>query len=170
MKKGITILVLCMLCLCLAVPAVLVFGEIITDDAGMIEKARKEIPIADADTIELVIVGKVTDKDDVLVWFKSGNEYQNNRYTPIEFTLVGDDKYLFEKIYKPIDRGEKISVQYWKDNFVALIDNPNCTAIKICYDNGSEEVIPVDETPFVYSTLVFSGEYYFLDAEGNTLS
>lgn len=170
MKKGIVILILCLVCLCLAVPAVAVLSTVIEGEDGLIAKARKEIPIADADTIELRIAGKTTDGDEVLIWFKSGNAYQHHRYTPIAFTDLGDDKYRFEKTYKPIDRGDRISVVYWHDNFVALIDNPNCTALKICYAEGSENVIPVEETPFVYSSRFFSGEYYFLDAEGNILS
>ena len=169
MKKGIIILILCLICLCIAVTAVISFGGVIEGEEGLIEKARKEIPVAEADTIDLVIAGEVTDGDEILVWFKSGNEYQNNRYTPIAFTALGDDKYRFEKTYKPIDRGDKTAVVYWKDNFVCCIDNPNCRALEITYQDGSKNRIPVDETPFVYSTRIFSGEYIFVDENGNRL-
>ena len=169
MKKGAVILILCLVCLCIAVPAAVMLSTVIEGDDGLIEKARQEIPIADADTIELVIVGKVTDGDEELVWFKSGNEYQYNRYTPMEFAILGDDKYRFGKTYNPIDRGDRISVVYWHDNFVVLVDNPDCTAIQIIPADGFEEVIPVEEIPFVYSTCIFSGEYNFVDAEGNIL-
>ena len=169
MKKGIIILILCLICLCIAVPAVISFGGVIEGEEGLIEKARKEIPVAEADTIDLIIAGEVTDGDEILIWFKSGNEYQNNRYTPIAFTALGDDKYRFEKTYKPIDRGDKTAVVYWKDNFVCCIDNPNCRALEITYQDGSKNRIPVDETPFVYSTRIFSGEYTFVDENGNRL-
>lgn len=169
MKKGLIILILCLVCACIAVPAVAVLGSVIEGDAGLIEKARKEIPVAEADTIELVIVGKVSEGDSELVWFRSGNEYQHNRYFPLAFTALGDDRYRFEKIYNPIDRGDRISVLYWYDNFVCLIDNPDCAAVEIIYSDGFKEIIPVDETPFVYSTRIFSGEYTFVDENGNRL-
>lgn len=170
MKKGIVFLILCLVCVCIAVPVVAVFNGVIEGEEELIEKAREEIPIAESDTIALQIAGKAVEGDAELIWFKSGNEYQYNRYTPIEFTALGDDKYRFVKTYKPIERGENIWVQYWYDNFVVLVDNPDCERMEIQYADGTEEVIPVEEVPFVYSTRYFSGEYIFLDGEGNPLS
>ena len=171
MKKGIIILVLCLLCLCIAVPAVTVFGGVIEGEEGLIEKAREEIPVADAETIELVIAGKSVDGDAELYWFKSGNEYQYHRYTPIEFTALGDDKYRFVKTYHPINRGMQICALQWNGGYSFLIDNEKCASLELTYPevNPTVKVIPVDSVPFVYYSSVMPAEYNFLDAEGNIL-
>ena len=171
MKKGIIILILCLLGLCIAIPAVTVFGGVIEGEEGLIEKAREEIPVADAENIELVIAGKSVDGDGELYWFKSGNEYQYHRYTPIEFTSLGDDKYRFVKTYHPINRGMQICALQWNGGYSFLIDNEKCAYLELTYPevNPVVELIPVDSVPFVYYSSVMPAEYNFLDAEGNIL-
>jgi len=42
----------------------------------LMEKARQEIPISDADTIEMRYAGMCGDDDRAIAWYISGNEYQ----------------------------------------------------------------------------------------------
>ena len=58
MKKGVVILIICLALLFAAFLAFEYSGSICFGEEGLIDKAREEIPIADADTIELIIVGK----------------------------------------------------------------------------------------------------------------
>ena len=171
MRKGVVILIICLAIVCIAVPVVSYYGSICYGEEGLIEKAREEIPVADADTIEIVIVGKSVDGDSELYWFRSGNEYQYHRYTPIEFTNLGDGKYRFVKTYNPIDRGMQIRALQWNGGYSFLIDNEKCAYLELTYPevNPTVTVIPVDSVPFVYYSSVMPAEYNFLDAEGNIL-
>ena len=171
MKKGIVILIICLALLFAAFLAFEYSGSICFGEEGLIDKAREEIPIADADTIELIIVGKSVDGDSELYWFKSGNEYQYHRYTPIEFTALGDDKYRFVKTYNPIDRGMQIRVLQWKGGYSFMIDNEKCAALELTYPevNPVVEVVPVDSMPFVYYSELMPAEYKFMDEKGNLI-
>ncbi|MBE6506529.1 MAG: hypothetical protein E7Z72_01205 [Methanocorpusculum parvum] len=169
MKKGVVILIICLALVCIGIFAFEYSSSICSGEEGLIDKARDEIPIADADTIELVIAGKSVDGDAELYWFKSGNEYQYHRYTPIEFTAFGDDRYRFVKTYNPIDRGMQMYALQWNGGYAFMIDNEKCAALKLTYPevNPVVEIIPVDSVPFVYYSKLMPAEYTFLDAEGN---
>ena len=91
----------------------------------LIAKAREELPVSDADTIELQYAGLCGKDDAALVWFVSGNEYQAHYYLPIEFNVVGENEYTFVRSYKPIERGMDIAALEWKDGYSFLINNPN---------------------------------------------
>ena len=43
---------------------------------ALIEKAREEIPIADAENTDIAYAGLCGKEDLALIWFVSGNEYQ----------------------------------------------------------------------------------------------
>ena len=171
MKKGVIILIICLAVLFAAIFAFEYPSSICSGEEGLIDKARDEIPIADADTIELVIAGKSVDGDAELYWFKSGNEYQYHRYTPIEFTALGDDRYRFVKTYNPIERGMQIYALQWNGGYSFIIDNENCVALELTYPevNPTVKTIPVDSVPFVYYSELMPAEYKFLDAEGNLI-
>ena len=82
----------------------------IVGDEGLVAAARREIKnIADIEEMKIAIAGRSTlDSDTHLVWFITGNEYQMNRYIPMEFTEVKDDVYEFEHKYSAVERGQDI--------------------------------------------------------------
>lgn len=147
----------------------------------LIEKARKEIPIADADTIDMQYAGMCSEGDKAIAWFISGNEYQKHYYLPMEIEVnEGSSEYTFVRTYKPIDdRAEDIAYIHWNDGYAVLINNPDCKSVRFTSDNGVyEEVIRNDTYPYVFFYPVsypvdynteFTLEYTFLDADGNEL-
>lgn len=138
-------------------------------EEGLIAKARKEINLAEADTVDMVIAGKSTvDRDTHLFWFITGNEYQMNRCHPIEFTKVGENEYKFVKKYNPIPRGQDIYALQWRRGYSFIVNNPACRSIRIVGHNKETEV-EVDQIPFVYYYSGLPGEYMFFDGEGNQI-
>ena len=134
----------------------------------LIKKARKEIPIADADKIEIQYAGMSVKDDMALVWFVSGNEYQAHYYLPIGFNIVGDDEYTFFHTYKPLDRGQDIAVLQWCNGYSFIINNPKCVAVRITDNSGiHEEHIKKDSYPYVFYNKLLPSEYVFLDKDGN---
>ena len=144
-------------------------SQVYTGTEGLIQKAREEIPIADAQTVPLVIAGSSQAEGNLLFWFISGGTYQSHSYTPIEFFPKGNDRYTFVKTYTPLERGMDIAVLQWKEGYSFLINNPACTSLHLQMPDGTTRDIPVEEIPFVYYTALPS-TYTFLDAEGNPLS
>ena len=136
----------------------------------LIDKARSEIPISNADTIELSMVGYSSHETNRLIWFVSGNAYQSRTYTPIEFVEVGTDQFEFVKTYKPIDRITDISALMWKDGYSFIINNENCCGIIITDSTGNSDIITVEELPFVYYYQGIPSEYTFVDENGITLN
>lgn len=136
----------------------------------LIEKAREEIPISDADTIEIKYAGVLGKDDAALIWFISGSEYQAHYYLPMECNVVGKDEYTFVRTYKPMERGEDIAVLEWKDGYSFLINNPNCSTVKITDKTGTHEIaIEKDSYPYLIYNELIPSEYIFLDADGNEL-
>ena len=70
MKRITCILLTCILCFSISGCTKTYKG---TDE--LIEKAREEIPVSDADTIDMQYGGMCTVDDTALVWFISGNQY-----------------------------------------------------------------------------------------------
>ena len=140
---------------------------------GLLEKAREEIPVADADSIAIKIAGSIDLEDGTcLVWFVTGSEYQAHYYAPIEFKQLqkNDDKYRFVKTYKPTARGDDIAVLPWKQGCAFLINNPACTAVRITEEKGTyEEQIGNSKYPWIFYCESLPTEYRFLDAEGNEI-
>lgn len=141
---------------------------------GLIEKARKEIPISDADNIDIQYAGMCGEGDKAIAWFISGNEYQMHYYLPMEIETNGKSaEYTFVRTYKPIDdRAEDIAYIHWNDGWAFLINNPDCKSVKFTGLNEEhEEVIQNDAYPYVfyYPSGYSNTEYVFLDSDGNEL-
>lgn len=138
---------------------------------GLIEKAREVIPIADSDIIEMQYVGMHTKGNVMLAWFISGNEYQAHYYLPMECEVVGEDEYVFNRIYDPLSRGgEDDYVLQWEGGYSFIVNNPKCRTLKITDSNSTKE-INIDENayPFIYYNELLPTAYAFLDAQGNKL-
>lgn len=138
---------------------------------GLIEKAREVIPVADSDTIEMQYVGMHTKGNVMLAWFISGNEYQAHYYLPMECEVVGEDEYVFNRIYDPLSRGgEDDYVLQWEGGYSFIVNNPKCRTLKITDSNSTKE-INIDENayPFIYYNELLPTAYAFLDAQGNKL-
>ncbi len=143
-----------------------------TDD--LIAKAREEITVADADTIEVQLAAKYIKDDKALMWFITGNEYQMHRYFPMVFDVVGEEEYVFVQRHNALDRGQDIVVYNWGDGYSFLVNNPKCKKIQITGNIGglgavTEVEIGDGEYPFHYYYELLPQEYIFLDAEGNEI-
>lgn len=139
---------------------------------GLIAKAREEINLANADTTEIKIVDFTDAGKSRLVWFMTGNEYQAQSCFPMEFEVVGEDKYKFVHEYMTIGRGTDIWVlPLWKDGYSFLINNDRCVKIEIIDQGGKTIEIPVDGIPFhyFYEDSPDNFSYHFLDAEGKEI-
>ena len=145
-------------------------SDTLTGEDDLINKAREEIPVADADTIDLIIAGSNSIENDCLFWFISGNEYQTHTYTPIEFVTVGTDQYKYVHTYKPMDWGQDISVLMWKDGHSFMINNVDCYSINIKDSSGETHTVSVEEIPFVYYYDKELSEYNFIDKDGSILN
>jgi len=167
-KKRILICVSVLLVIvCIAGVFAVQSSKIVGED-GLIAKARKEITnLAEVETIEMAIAGKSTiDDNRHLFWIITGNEYQMHRYYPLEVIEVESGKYKFVKLYNGgHERGQDIFFEYFGRGYSFVINNPKCKSIVI-----GETVVPVTEIPFVYYCPFAPNEYYFLDANGDTLS
>ena len=137
----------------------------------LIVKAREELPVSDADTIELRYAGLCGKDDEALIWFVSGNEYQAHYYLPIGFNVVGENEYTFIQSYKAVDRAMDIAVLEWNGGYSFIINNPNCVAVKIADNSGTHEItIEKDAYPYVFYNNLLPSEYVFLDKDGNEIN
>lgn len=143
--------------------------ETIKGNNGLIEKAREEISISNADTVDITIAGCSSVANNNLVWFISGNDNQAHTYTPIEFSITDTDEYRFIKTYKPIERTPDIAVLLWNEGYSFLINNISCGYIRMEYSSGSIKDIAVESIPFVYYSDEIPTEYSFLDTDKNPL-
>ena len=167
MKRYISIVLLCLLCVSLSACAKIYNG---TDE--LIDKAREEIPISDADTTDIQYAGMCAKDDKALVWFISGNEYQAHYYLPMEVEIKGEAAYRFIRTYKPMDgRGEDIAIVQWNEGYAFIINNPKCASVKITGEAGTyEETFDSKSFPYVFYYPSLPSAYVFLDAEGNELA
>ena len=143
-----------------------------TDD--LIAKVKKEITVANADTIEVQLAAKHIEDDKALMWFITGNEYQMHRYFPIVFDVVGEEEYVFVQRHNALERGQDIFIYNWGDGYSFLVNNPKCKTIQITGNIGglgavTEINIEDEEYPFHYYYELLPQEYIFLDAEGNEI-
>ncbi len=148
--------------------------EKLTSEDDLIAKAREEITVAEADTIEVRLVAKQEKEDRALMWFITGNEYQAHRYFPMVFEIVGEEEYVFEGRHNSLERGQDIYVYNWGDGYSFLVNNPKCKMIQITGNVGglgavTEVEIGEGDYPFHYYYELMPQEYIFLDAEGNEL-
>ena len=164
MRKCLILLVCMMLMLCGC-------QKTMRGTDALIEKAREVIPVAESETIEISYAGLCAEGEKALIWFISGNEYQAHYYLPMLCKIVGQNEYVFEHAYKPLNRGTDIAVVLWDGGYSFLVNNPNCTAIRIIDSEGTRDIpIEKDVYPFIYAMEQPSDfEYYFLDAEGKEI-
>ena len=166
MKRIICIISACVLCFSLAGCAKTYKG---TD--GLIEKAREEIPISDADTIDMQYGGMCVVDDTALVWFVSGNKHQAHYYLPMEVEIKGEAEYAYVRTYKPMSNLTDTAVLNWNHGYAFIVNNPNCVAVKITDETGThEETIEKDAYPYVFYCSSVPSEYIFIDAKGNELN
>ena len=168
MKKIINIVLISLICLSLSGCARTYHG---TDE--LMAKARKEIPISDADTVDMQYAGMCRKDDKAIAWFISGNEYQAHYYLPMEIEIKenGAD-YSFVRVYKPMDdRAEDVAILNWNRGYAFLINNPQVAKVQITLDNGEmiEETIKEGTIPHTFYVSAILSEYVFLDSEGNEI-
>lgn len=139
----------------------------------LIEKARAEIPVSDAESIDIQIVSSIEKEDgNSLIWFMSGNESQAHYYLPMECVLKDSDEYEFVRVGKPFERGTDIVVYEWQNGYAFLVNNKNCKSVQITDGTGTHTVEITEENtyPFTFYQEVIPSEYSFLDASGNELN
>ena len=164
MKKIISIALITLLCFSLAGCAKTYHG---TDE--LMEKARKEIPISDADTIEMQYAGMCGEDNKAIAWYISGNEYQSHYYLPMEIEIKGNGaNYTFVHTYKPMtDRCADVAVVNWHQGFAFLINNSKVATVQVTLQNGEDNEEAVREIPYAFYVTTVPAEYIFLDADGN---
>lgn len=136
----------------------------------LIDKARKEIPIAEADTAELNYAGQYDMEDSTLMWFISGDEYQVHYYLPMECKVEGEYEYSFVRTYEAMEGATDIAVLNWNRGYCFLINNANCKSIKITDGSGTREIsIEEDGYPYIFYNEEIPIEYLFLDEDGESI-
>lgn len=169
-RKKTIIAVASVVCVCVAVCAAgLIFQPKTYTEDTLIELARKELNIVDAEKAELTLAGIVTDKNEALVWFISGKN--NNTYHVVECNIVGEGEYTFGRAFNAgvVERGQDIRVLVeWHNGYCFFVNNPECKTIKI-EDYAGVKEIEVTEYPFVYYNSLLPGEYFFLNENGEEI-
>lgn len=167
MKKIVCFLILCALCFSLAGCARVYHG---TDE--LIEKARKEIPISQADTTEIRFAGMCGKGDKAIAWFVSGNEFQAHTYLPMEIEIKDHAaEYTFVRTYKPAIRGTDLAVLLWEGGYCFLINDPRCVEVEIYDNDGSQHHVPIEKNayPYVFYWESIPSEYGFIDEAGSCI-
>ena len=158
---------------CVVLAAALCGGgeKTMRSEEELLERARKELPLANADTTELRYAGCTEKEGSILFWFISGSEYQAHTYLPMECTVTQDGGYRFERCYDALMRVRDVAVlPWWQRGFAFLVNNESCVAIRIEPLGGEGFTVPADTLPFLYyydGSMDFS--YFFLDEAGNAL-
>lgn len=142
-------------------------GKMKTGD-DLIKKAQKEIPISDADSINISFAGECKNDSYSLLWFISGNEYQSHYYLPME-CLDANGSYEFKQTFKPIDCGKDIAALQWQRGYAFLINNTACKTLKITDSSGVHN-IEVSDYPFIWYNEDIPSEYLFLDENNNDIT
>ena len=162
MKKFISIVLITLFCLSFAGCAKTYKG---TDE--LLQKARKELPVSNADTIDLKYAGMSDIEDKAIVWYIAGNEYQAHYYLPMEVN-VKNNRYSFVHTYKPMtDRCADVAVVNWHQGYAFLINNPKVTTVQLTLQNGEVTKEVVQEIPHAFYIRSVPAEYIFLDSDGN---
>ena len=137
----------------------------------LMEKARKEIPISDSDTIDMQYAGMCGVDNKAIAWFISGNEYQSHYYLPLEIAIKENRaEYIFVHTHKPMmDRADNVAIVNWNQGYAFLINNPEIAAVQMTLPNGDmvEEVIQKGTIPYTFYVPFIPSEYVFIDVEGN---
>lgn len=147
-------------------------GKTMTAPEGLIAKAREVIPVSEADTIDIRIVGSVEKADGkALVWFMSGDDGQAHYYLPMECVSKGADRYEYIRVGKPMERGQDIAVYPWEGGYAFLINNESCQSVHLTDSTGTHviDVTAVDNAPFAFYWEEIPSEYTFRDDAGNEI-
>lgn len=137
---------------------------------ALIQKAREEIPISDAETIAIQYAGCCGDGDAALLWFVSGDEYQSHYYLPMECAVVGEGEYTFQRTYQPIEHSRDIAALLWNRGYAFLVNDPRCATIRITDEEGTQDIaIGQGAYPYLLFWETIPTEYQFLDADGNEI-
>ena len=158
-------------CLVLAILASVILlsacGKMKTTD-DLIKKAKKEIPVSDADSIDISLAGKCRNGSYSLLWFISGNEHQSHYYLPME-CLETNEGCEFKQTFKLIDCGKDIAALCWRNGYAFLVNNTDCKTLKITDANGIHN-IGINEYPFIWYNENIPSEYLFLDENNNDIT
>ena len=162
--RSLSVVLIALLCFSLAGCARAYHG---TEE--LTEKARREIPLSDADTIEMQYAGMCGGDNRAIVWYISGNEYQEHCYLPMEIKIKGNGaNYAFVQTYKPMTgRCDDVAVVNWRQGYAFLINNPKVAAVHVTFQNGGVTEEEVPEIPYTFYIPSVPSEYTFLDTEGN---
>lgn len=137
----------------------------------LMAKARMELPISGADTIEMQFAGLCGADHKAIAWFISGNEYQAHYYLPMEVKTASDaSEYTFIRTHKPMtDRAADVAIVHWNGGYAFLVNNPQIALVQMTMANGEviEESVPQNALPHLFFVSFVPSEYTFLDAEGN---
>lgn len=141
-----------------------------SNNDDFIKIAREEIPVADADTIDIQIIGSVDKDNRSLVCYMTGNETQDHSYFALEFKNKGKARYEFIKLYKMMKRGTDINVLSWRDGYVFIVNNDTCKYIQLANPEGEPQLIEIGILPFLHYSEPIPTEYNFLDSDENILN
>ncbi|KIR03874.1 hypothetical protein P261_02689 [Lachnospiraceae bacterium TWA4] len=129
---------------------------------ALIEKVRKEIPISNADTIQIQYAGQSKADNLALLWFISGNEYQGHSYFPVECKVNKQNNYDFIGSYESMERYEDIGIFNWNDGYSFCVNNSNCKTVRIIDSDGTHNIVlKNDEYPYVFYHKGTSFKYIF---------
>ena len=146
-------------------------SETMRTTQDLVDKAREEIPIADAQTTDLAYGGVQTMGERSLHWFISGKAYQAHYYLPMECESPQEGTYRFVRTYKPVTCAKDIALARWNEGYSFLVNNPDCAALRLTGQDGEMTEISLQgqELPFLYFYEGTPAQYLFLDGQGQEL-
>lgn len=100
-----------------------------------------------------------------LLVLMTGNEYQAHRY----FFAECEEGVFGPKIVHVsefLNRGTDLRAHLWHNEYIFVVNNEKCKALKLISEIGKETYVEVEEIPFVYYYGKMPSVYEFLDAEG----
>lgn len=156
-----------LLVLCIALSLVGCGERRIETEEEMIAVISRELDV----NVTVQKTGKIALEDVVLVTYITGNEYQAHTYGYAEFEKQKNN-YKFLRTYSMMERGMDLRSAIYHDSYLFVINNEHCMSLRISRENGEEEVIAVDNIPFVYyfeDALNSNFEYQFLNKDGEEI-
>lgn len=145
-------------------------GKTWTGEAGLVEKARQEIPLSDIENTDVAVAGMAKDGDKCLVWFVTGDAYQVHSYYPMEFTEKKPGEYQFEAAHEGYNCGTDKAAYPWNGGYSFLVNDPACTEVDLTMADGSEQSLSLEgvDLPAVLYVPETPAEYAFV-GEGKEL-
>ena len=138
---------------------------------ALLQKARQELPLADAETIDLTYAGMCGAGDTAIAWFIAGNAHQSRYYLPLEVEVKpGRAEYVYLHTHKPLtDRAQDTAIAITGQGYAFLINDPAIASVRMTLQTGEmiEEIIPGKAIPYSFYVPSAPVEYLFLDAQGN---